>query len=152
MTHEVECTLILKRIYDAPVARVWRAWTSAGELAHWYVASADHVVHFAEADVRVGGTYRVGFAPPAQTPYVEEGHYIEVVPNAKLTFRESVSLEGKQLFTQLTTVEFRDLGGRTQVTITCNGKDTWRTGEGWTPALESLAHYLDAATRERENA
>jgi len=140
--HKVECTLILKRIYNAPVERVWRAWTSADELAQWYVASADHVVHFAEADVRVGGTYRVGFAPPGQTPYVEEGRYIEIVPNAKLVFEESVSLDGKQLFSQMTTVAFRDLGGRTEIVITGTGVDTWRTGEGWTPALESLARYL----------
>lgn len=145
--HKVECTLILKREYNAPVERVWRAWTDAKEMAHWYVADASHVVHFAEADVRVGGKYRVGFAPPGQTPYIEEGTYIEIVPLKKLVFRESVSLNGEQLFSQMTTVSLRDLGGgRSEVTITCTGVDTWRTGEGWTPALESLARYLGEET------
>jgi uncharacterized protein YndB with AHSA1/START domain len=142
MTHKVECTLILKRVYEAPVARVWQAWTNADELAQWYVASDEHIVHFAEADVRPGGTYRVGFAPPGEEPYVEEGRYIEVVANRRLRFEESVSLKGETLFTQMTTVELRDLGERTEVVITCTGIDTWRTGEGWTPALESLARYL----------
>src|SRR5215469_3228130 len=64
----IECTLILKRVYDAPIDRVWKAWTDPEELGKWYVAGTDHVVHFCEADVRIGGLYRVGFAPPGQTP------------------------------------------------------------------------------------
>jgi len=141
--HKVECTLILRREYATGIERLWRAWTDAKEMAHWYVASADHIVHFAEADVRVGGKYRVGFAPPGQAPYIETGTYIEIVPLEKLTFREEVARNGEQLFSQMTTVSFRDLGGgRSEVTITCTGVDTWRTGEGWTPALESLARYL----------
>ena len=52
--HKVDSTLILKRVFDAPVEMVWRAWTTQSELAKWYVADWDHVVHFAEADVRAG--------------------------------------------------------------------------------------------------
>ncbi len=141
--HKVETTLILRRTYEKPVERVWRAWSDAKELAHWYVAGDDHVVHFAQSDFRVGGTYRVGFGPAGAKPWIEEGTYREIVPNRKLVFQEGVSRDGEgQLFTQLTTVEFRDLGGRTELVITCTGKDTWRTGEGWTPCLESLARYL----------
>lgn len=142
MAHKVECTLILRRTYNKPVERVWRAWSDAKELGQWYVAGDDHIVHFAECDFRVGGTYRVGFGKPDTKPYVETGTYHEIVPNKKIVFQEGVALEGEQLFTQLTTVEFRDLGGRTEIVITCTGVDTWRTGEGWTPCLESLARYL----------
>lgn len=143
MTHKVDSTLILKRIYDAPVERVWRAWTEAAELGRWYVAGHDHVVHFCEADVRVGGGYRIGFAPPGKTPYVETGTYKEIVPLKRLAFEETVSFQGRALHTNLTTVEFNDLGGgRCEVSITSSGKDSWRTGEGWTPAMESLARHL----------
>jgi uncharacterized protein YndB with AHSA1/START domain len=138
----IESTLVLKRIYDAPVERVWRAWTDPKELGQWYVAGSDHIVHFCEADVRVGGTYRVGFAPPGKTPYIETGIYTEVVTMKRLAFEETVSFEGKQLHTNATIVEFRDLGSCTELSITSSGPDSWRTGEGWTPAMESLARYL----------
>ena len=46
--HKVESTLVLRRIYDAPIARVWQAWTDPKELARWYVAGADHVVGFSK--------------------------------------------------------------------------------------------------------
>ena len=56
--NETECVLILRRVYDAPLERVWQAWTDATELAKWYLAGDDHVIHYAQADVREGGDYR----------------------------------------------------------------------------------------------
>jgi uncharacterized protein YndB with AHSA1/START domain len=140
----IECTLILKRIYNASIARVWRAWTSADELGKWYVAGSDHIVHFAEADVRIGGTYRVGFEPPGTTPYIETGRYTEIVPMKRLAFAESVSLNGAVMQGTSNIVELRDLGnGKTELVLTCAGENSWRSGEGWTPCLQSLAAYLD---------
>jgi uncharacterized protein YndB with AHSA1/START domain len=141
---KIECTLVLKRIYNAPIESVWRAWTDPAQLASWYVAGADQVVHFCEADVRIGGAYRVGFAPPGKTPCVETGRYIEIVSTTRLVFEESVSFEGKQLHSSITTVELRDLDGRTELVLSCSGDESWRTGEGWTPCLESLAAFLSA--------
>jgi len=140
--HKVETSLVLKRGYDAPLERVWRAWTDANELGKWYVAGDDHVVHFCEADVRVGGKYRVGFGPKGATPYVETGTYTEVVALKRLAFEETISFEGKHVHTNATIVDFSESHGRTLVTITSIGFESWRTGEGWTPALESLARYL----------
>jgi uncharacterized protein YndB with AHSA1/START domain len=142
----IECTLILKRIYNAPIARVWRAWTDPAQLGRWYVAGSDHIVHFCEADVRVGGTYRVGFGRPGTTPYVETGRYTEILPTTRLAFEETVTFEGKVLGGSENIIEFRDLGdGRTQLVLSCTGEDSWRSGEGWTPCLRSLAAYLDAS-------
>src|SRR6202008_4331573 len=137
MRHPLMSRLILTRVYDAPLARVWSAWTEAKELGRWYVAGDDHVVHFCEADVRAGGKYRVGFAPPGKTPYIEAGTYTEVVPMTRLVFEETVSFEGRELHAARTIVEFKDLGGnRTELSITSQGKESWRTGEGGTPGME----------------
>lgn len=141
----IECSLTLKRIFDVPVARLWRAWTDPAELGRWYVAGPDHIVHFCEADVRVGGKYRVGFGPPGTKPYVETGTYTEVVPTTRLCFEESVSIEGKALHTNLTVIDFHELGAkRSQLILMSIGDESWRTGEGWTPCLESLAAFLAA--------
>jgi uncharacterized protein YndB with AHSA1/START domain len=142
--HKVDSILILKRVFDAPVETVWRAWTTQSELAKWYVAGWDHVVHFAEADVRVGGTYRIGFAPPGKTPYLESGRYTEVTPMKRLAFEETVTFEKEHIHTNQTAVDFRDLGGRTEVTITTSGFESWNSAGGWVPALEKLATHLAA--------
>jgi len=140
--HKVDSTLILKRVFEAPIALVWRAWTTPKEMAHWWVGGWEHVVHFAEADVRVGGTYRVGFAPPGQKPWVESGTYSEVIPMQRLAYQETVKLDDDLVHSNATRIDFRDLGGRTEVTVTTSGFESWRNAEGWVPALEKLAAFL----------
>jgi uncharacterized protein YndB with AHSA1/START domain len=140
--HKIDSTLVLKRIYDVPAEKVWRAWTTPEEMAAWWVGGWDHVVHFAEIDVRVGGAYRVGFAPQGETPYVESGTFSEVVPVKRLTYRETVTLEGKQIHTHATVIDFRDLGRQTEVVVTTSGFEAWGLAKGWVPALEKLATHL----------
>jgi uncharacterized protein YndB with AHSA1/START domain len=144
-----ECTLILRRIYDAPIERLWRAWTEAAELGKWYLAGSDHVIHFAEVALRVGGTYRIAFGPPGKTPYVETGHYVEILPMRRLAFDAGVTLGETgdvALVVERNVVEFIDLGdGRTEIVLTDTGPDAWRSGEGWVPCLESLARHLAKA-------
>ena len=139
----IECSLTLKRIFDVPVARLWRAWTDPAELGRWYVAGPDHIVHFCEADVRVGGKYRVGFGPPGTKPYVETGTYTEVVPTTRLCFEESVSIEGKALHTNLTVIDFRELGAkRSQLILTSIGKRVGGRAKVGRPAWKVLPHFL----------
>jgi uncharacterized protein YndB with AHSA1/START domain len=147
--HKVDSTLILRRIFDAPPSTVWRAWTTPEEMTGWWVAGWDHVVHFAEADVRVGGSYRVGFAPPLKTPYVESGTFSEVVPMKRLAYQETVTLSGEQIHTHATVIDFRDLGGKTEVTVSTSGWESWRNADGWVPALEKLAAHLGGEPRLR---
>jgi len=142
--HKVGSTLILKRVYDVPVASVWKAWTNPREIAKWWVGGWDHVVHFAEADVRVGGTYRVGFAPPGRTPWVETGRYTEVVPHKLLVYQETVKQGDQVIHTNETRIDFHDLGEKTEVTVTTSGFECWRNAEGWVPSLEKLAAALAA--------
>jgi uncharacterized protein YndB with AHSA1/START domain len=143
-----ECVLILRRIYDAPVDRVWQAWTDPKALAKWYLAGDDHIIHYAEADVRVGGEYRVAFGPPGKPPYVEIGHYDAVVPLKRLAFRATVAVDDADraaglAHAETVVVEFIDLGdGRTQLVLTDTGPDSWKSAEGWLPCLESLERHL----------
>jgi uncharacterized protein YndB with AHSA1/START domain len=142
--HKIDSTLILKRIYQVPIESVWRAWTDPTEMAKWWVGGWDHVVHSAEADVRVGGSYRVAFAPAGKTPWIETGKYSEVVPLRRLAYRETVTQNDELVHTNQTQIDFRDLGGKTEVTVTTSGFESWRNAEGWVPSLEKLAIALGA--------
>jgi uncharacterized protein YndB with AHSA1/START domain len=142
--HKVDSTLILKRVFEAPLEMVWRAWTTPKEMMNWWMGGWDHVVYSAEADVRVGGTYRTSFGAPGRTPCVETGRYHEVVPMKRLAYQETVTIGYELMHSNATTIDFRDLGGRTEVTVTTSGLESWRNAEGWVPALEKLAAHLAA--------
>jgi uncharacterized protein YndB with AHSA1/START domain len=140
----VDSTLILKRVFDAPIELVWRAWTTPGEIVKWWVVGWDHVPLSAEADVRVGGVYRMSFGIPGKTPCVESGRYSEVVPMKRLVYQETVTMGDQLMHTNATAIDFRDLGGRTEVIVTTSGFESWHNAEGWVPALERLAIHLAA--------
>lgn len=148
MADAIACTLVLKRIYDAPIERVWNAWTSAEALGRWYLAGDDHVIHAAEADVRVGGRYRVSFGRPGATPYVETGRYREVRPMTRLAWTAEVTQEGQASgFVEVVELDLKDLGdGRTELCLTDHGEHAWQAAQGWIPCLNSLVRYLAAET------
>jgi uncharacterized protein YndB with AHSA1/START domain len=150
-----ECVLILKRIVDAPIERVWRAWTDPAELGQWFVAGDDHVVHFCDVDLRIGGHFHVGFGPPGRPPFVEKNRYTEIVRPTRLAYHGEMTVDGKVVMVgEGGGVDFSDLGdGRTLVVITNVGEeDIWRHGAGWIPNLNSLERFLATAMTEAHHA
>jgi len=144
----MECVLVFRRIYDAPIERLWRAWTDPAELGRWYLAGDDHVIHFAEVDLRVGGRFRVSFGQPGKTPYIETNRYTEIVRPTRLAWEGELTVDGRQVpGGAASVVELIDLGGgRTELVLTNTGdEDLWRHREGWIPCLNSLDRLLAAA-------
>ena len=143
MKHKTETTLILRRVYDAPPARVFKAWTTKDELSEWYSAASDFIIHSIDIDLRVGGAMRAVFGPKSGPPIVELDEYLEVVPDKRLVFDVTLTREDTFLSKTRVTVEFRDIGGgKTEVVLTDVGDDAWEHAQGWRPALDLLERYL----------
>ena len=49
-----DATLVMERIFDAPVAAVWKLWTDPEQVAAWYGPDGASIP-VADLDVRVGG-------------------------------------------------------------------------------------------------
>ena len=54
-----QTTLQVKRTFGASRERVFRAWTNAEELRHWFFPSTDYTVVIPVLDLRVGGKYQL---------------------------------------------------------------------------------------------
>ncbi len=149
-----ETTLRIRRILAAPRELVFKAWTEPDNLKKWWGVGADYSTPIAEVDLRVGGKYRLGMqAPDRDQPFVVGGTYREVHPPEKLVYTwiwEHHAEQEDADFTPaetLVTVEFRDLGGRTEVVLThelfpdVNMRD--EHSHGWTGCLEQLATLVE---------
>jgi uncharacterized protein YndB with AHSA1/START domain len=134
--------IVLRRTYDAPRERVFRAWTDVAEMARWYSPDPGFVVQRAEGEIRTGGRAEFAFGPAGEEPYVETNRYHEVVPPARLVFQMTLSRAGQVQSETLVTVEFHDLGGRTEVVITDVGAGAEEHATGWGPTLDSLGQHL----------
>ena len=57
--------VVVTREFDAPIARVWRAWTESEDVRRWWGPSG-FTAPLARMDVREGGTSLVSMRAPAE--------------------------------------------------------------------------------------
>jgi uncharacterized protein YndB with AHSA1/START domain len=145
-----EKELVLKRVFNAPRERVWKAWTDPRRLAQWW-GPAGFTNPVCEADVRPGGAIRIDMRGPDGTVYPMTGVYREVVAPERLVFTASaLDEEGRPLFEVLNTVTFAKQGGKTLLTVRAQvvnktaGADAYLEGmeAGWSQSLVRLDALL----------
>jgi uncharacterized protein YndB with AHSA1/START domain len=139
---EIEIT----RVYDAPRALVWRAWTEPEELVQWWGPIGwSTPLDTVTMDVRPGGAFRLTSISDegAEMPVV--GVYREVVEPERLVLEEPAEYAWHE--GSVNTVTFTDLGeGRTEVALraTIQTTDEMRVAAeaGINGTLDRLAEHL----------
>ena len=80
--------LVVTRTFNGPARIVFEAWTRPELLKRWWAPKSFGLTMIScEADVRVGGTYRLVFRHDAfPKPMAFFGRYIEVTPHSRLVW------------------------------------------------------------------
>lgn len=157
--------LVITRIFDAPVERVWKAWTDPVEVMKWW-GPQYFTAPVATMDFRVGGKYLFCMrgAPAPGAPVMDfwsTGVYQEIVPMKKLVCTDSFAdpqgnvvpasyyhMPSAEDFPleMLVTVEFKTQGNKTKLTLTHIGHPAGKVSEmardGWSTSLDKLAESL----------
>jgi uncharacterized protein YndB with AHSA1/START domain len=95
--------------------KVWRAWTDPQAMKQWFAPSDAFSVLLAEADVRVGGRYRIVMKSPEGEEHDVSGTYREVVREKKLVYTWAWKSTPER--ESLVTMELRAAGGGTELTL-----------------------------------
>ena len=136
--------IVVTRLFDAPRALVFEAWTKTEHVAHWWDPSGVPLA-VCEIDLRPGGAFRwVNRAPDGGEGYAFAGIYREIIPPEKLVFTAPDSPE------RGATLTFTEDGKKTRLTITmeCGTMQEreamlqMRVDAGTAKTLENLAAYL----------
>ena len=139
----IETTLQLRRTFQAPREKVFRAWTDPDQMKHWCAPSADYETD-AEVDLRVGGKYRIQMKHKDGATHTAVGEYREVTEPEKLVY--TWSWEDGSMSGSLVTVEFRDLGPATELVLTHECFPTTESrdkhSQGWSGCLGRLEAHL----------
>ncbi len=127
----------LRRIIARPVEEVYRAWTTPALIARWFSPGIEEME--VSAEVRPGGPIRIELTSRG-APWRLDGKYLEVVPGKRLRFTW-VTTECPADVGSVVTVDFRDLGGRTELVLLHEGFPDWKTRDdhdatGWQQILE----------------
>lgn len=80
----------ISRVFDAPRDRVWKAWTEAERLKHWW-GPAGFKVHTCKVDLRPGGSFLYGMTAPDGSEMWGKFAYREIKAPEKLVFMNSFS-------------------------------------------------------------
>jgi uncharacterized protein YndB with AHSA1/START domain len=109
-----ERELVVTRTVNGPARIVFEAWTKPELLKRWWVPKSFGVslVSF-EADVRVGGRYRLVFSHGASTTMAFFGRYLEVTPYSRLVWTNEEGDHGEVV----TTVTFEEKSGKTLLVV-----------------------------------
>jgi uncharacterized protein YndB with AHSA1/START domain len=108
-----ERELVVTRIVHGPPRVVFEAWTRPELLKRWWVPkSCGLTLASYEADVRVGGAYKLVFKLHGNGTMAFFGTYLEVTPHSRLSWTNDEG-EGQVI----TTVTFEASGGATLLTV-----------------------------------
>jgi uncharacterized protein YndB with AHSA1/START domain len=140
----------IRRVIRASRQRVYEAWTRPEELRKWLAPGPMRVVH-AQADLRVGGAYRIqmegsmdGHPELAERRVSAMGEYTELVANERVSFTWRVDFNTDP--ESRVTVQLRDVEGGTELVLIHEqiANDEARGGytRGWTSCVDKLAAVL----------
>jgi uncharacterized protein YndB with AHSA1/START domain len=146
VTTPSERELVITRVFDAPRALVFEAWTKPEHVVHWWDPSGVPLA-ICEIDLRPNGEFRFvnGGADGAKYPFA--GKYREIVPPERLVFVAQNSPSDSDA-----TLIFHELEGKTILTMTirCASQDDrdallkMGVDVGTIRTLDNLEEYLES--------
>jgi uncharacterized protein YndB with AHSA1/START domain len=143
--------LVLERNVDVPVELVWKAWTNPEHVKKWF-APAPWTITECEIDLRPGGQFYTVMKSPEGQEFPNMGCILEIVPNEKLVFTDSLAPgfrpKAESFFTALVTMEPTASG--TKYTAVARHKDeagreqheAMGFHEGWGQTLDQLVALI----------
>jgi uncharacterized protein YndB with AHSA1/START domain len=148
--------MVITRVFDAPRALVWEAWTNPKYVMQWW-APKGFTSPVCNIDFRVGGKFLYCMRTPNGQEGWNGGEYHEIVPHEKIVYSmyfadskgnkvdpAQYGIEDEAIDGAHDVVIFEDFGnGQTKVTLTGNEpmEDAKNSGqlEGWNEQLDKLA-------------
>ncbi len=150
-------TVQLRRLLDASPERIWEAWTQPDLMVQWF-SPMGMITSAAEADVQVGGRYRIHMARSPQGPppppqfgdvLVAEGVYQQVDHPRLLTFTWSWAGWGER---SLVRIELSRRGRQTELLLThsrlADEESRAFHEKGWRSTLDKLRLSITGAPKK----
>lgn len=152
-TATIQNELVIRRVFNLPVATVWSAFTEPEQFKKWWGPDGFSCPH-SEMDARVGGKYLNCMRGEDGKEYWSTGTVRELVPQKKLVFTDSFSdkdgnvipaskygMPGSWPRELLVTIELEEADGATKFMLHHEGIPDEMYEEckkGWNESLDKL--------------
>ena len=143
----VHGTFTIERTYPVPPARVFKAFADPATKGRWFAEDSAPEVGDFKSDFKVGGREVKRFSFKGGT-LQNDTLYMDIVPDQRIVFAYTMSVEDQRISASLATVELAPAGNGTKLTFTeqaaffegGDGPDM-RKG-GWSKLFERLGEEL----------
>jgi uncharacterized protein YndB with AHSA1/START domain len=134
--------IVVEATVNAPVADIWRAYTSPQDIVQWNAASPDWHTTSASVDLRVGGTFTSRMeAKDGSMGFDFAGEYTTIVEHQRIDY----SFGGRNA-----EVEFLPEGAAVRVRVRFDAETTHSIEQqraGWQAILNNFAAYVEGKSR-----
>lgn len=120
-TSVVHGTFSVERRYEAPVARVFRAWADAAIKRRWFVEGEGWDIDEFTMDFRVGGREFSRFRFRGGPEITNETIFQDIVRDRRIVTTYVMTVGGKRISVSLATLELLPVPGGTKLTCTEQG-------------------------------
>ena len=158
-TATTEQQLVIRRVFNAPRERVWKAWIDPESLMRWW-GPKDFTAPVSRIDLRVGGKYLHCMRSPEGKDYWSTGVYREIVPEERLVCTDNFADEKGNVVPAsyygmpgdwppelLVMVTLEEVGAKTRMTLRHEGIPAGKMREdciaGWNQSFDKLARELE---------
>ncbi len=149
--------IIIQRVFDLPISRVWQAWTDAEQFKDWWGPNG-FTCPSSKMEARKGGTYLNCMRSPTGEEFWSTGVVKEFIPHRKLVLTDSFSdAEGNKVPASaynmpgvwpdelLITVDLEEADGATKMRLVHEGIPEEMRDEcikGWNESFDKLEKNL----------
>jgi len=136
----------ITRVFDAPRALVFKAWTDPEHLSRWW-GPRGFTVHVCEINFRVGGGWHIRMKSPQGAEDRQRGVFREIVESERIVFTYAFEdLNGNRGHETIVTVTFADVAGKTKLTVHQEAFESVVVRDdhvrGWGEALDRLTDCI----------
>lgn len=132
--------ITVEAVANVPVAKVWKAWNTPGDIVQWNAADPSWHSPSSENDLRVGGKFKHRMeARDGSFGFDFEGVYDKVELNKEITYTMG---DGRK-----STTLFEEQNGKTNITTIFDAEtenDPEFQKQGWQAILDNFVKYVEA--------
>lgn len=132
-------SITITKTFNAPVAKLWSAWTDPTQFPKWF-GPDENSVHLRAYAVENGKAYDVDVVEPSGAIHTTTGVFTEVVPMEKIVMTWKIA--DLPMDESIITVTFAERDGKTTLTLLQErlGTDMLREvhTQGWNSAFVKL--------------